>query len=125
MSEEEISVLIVEDNRLIAFQVSQELKSAGFKVTVANTGEGAIKLVKECDPDIILMDVNLDEERDGVEIMQVIHNENGFIPNIFLTGYSEEDLSSRINDPSKAVILEKPVDNDVLQKTIRTLAFGV
>ena len=125
MSEKEISVLIVEDNRLIAFQVSQDLKSAGFKVTVANTGEGAIKLVKKCGPDVILMDVNLDEERDGVEIMQVIHNENGFIPNIFLTGYSEEDLSSRIKDQSKAVILEKPVDNDVLQKTIRTLTFGV
>ena len=122
MSEREISVLVVEDNRLLAFQITQELASAGYKVTVANTGEEAIRSAKECGPDIILMDVNLDEQRDGVEVMRVINAENGFIPNIFLTGYSGEELSSRIKDPSMTVILEKPVDNAVLLKTIRYLA---
>ena len=124
MPEENFSILLVEDNRLIAFQLSQELKSAGYQITTASSGEEAMRSASTCSPDLILMDVNLDEERDGVEIMQIIHDENGFIPNIFLTGYSKEELSSRIKKVSPVAIIEKPVDSTVLQKKIKELVCG-
>ncbi len=121
MSEAIFSILLVEDNRLIAFQVSQELKSLGYQITTASSGDEAIRSANTCSPDLILMDVNLDEERDGIEIMQLIHEKNGFIPNIYLTGYSKEELSSRAKKTSPAAILEKPVNGVVLQKKIKEL----
>ncbi|MCK4588009.1 MAG: response regulator [Gammaproteobacteria bacterium] len=124
MSEDAFSILLVEDNRLIAFQLSNELKSLGYEITIASSGDEAIRAANTGNPDLILMDVNLNEERDGVEIMQTIHNENGFIPNIFLTGYSKEELSSRVKKVSPVAIIEKPVNSTVLQKKIKELVCG-
>ena len=121
MSTDIFSILLVEDNRLIAFQMSQELKSLGYQITTASSGDEAIRAANTCSPDLILMDVNLNEERDGVDIMQTIHDENGFIPNIFLTGYSKEELSSRIKKVSPVAIIEKPVNGVVLQEKIKEL----
>jgi CheY-like chemotaxis protein len=121
MSKDIFSILLVEDNRLIAFQLSNELKGLGYEITTASSGDQAIRAANTSNPDLILMDVNLNEERDGVEIMQTIHDENGFIPNIFLTGYSKEELSSRIKKVSPVAIIEKPVDSTVLQKKIKEL----
>ena len=124
MSEDAFSILLVDDNRLIAFQLSNELKSLGYEITIASSGDEAIRAANTGNPDLILMDVNLNEERDGVEIMQTIHNENGFIPNIFLTGYSKEELSSRVKKVSPVAIIEKPVNSTVLQKKIKELVCG-
>ena len=121
MPENVVSILLVEDNRLISFQLSNELKKHGYEITTASSGGEAIRATKTSNPDLILMDVNLNEERDGVEIMQTIHDENGFIPNIFLTGYSKEELTSRIKKVSPMAIIEKPVDSTVLQKKIKSL----
>lgn len=121
MSEDVISILLVEDNRLISYQLSNELKSYGYQVKAAFSGEEAIKLASTCSPDIILMDVNLDGERDGVDIMQIIHRENGFIPSIFLTGYSKEELSHRTKNIAPAVILEKPVNSEMLKEKIKSI----
>ena len=124
MPETIFSILLVEDNRLIAFQMSQELSSLGYQITTASSGDEAIRSANTDRPDLILMDVNLNEERDGVEIMQTIHDENGFIPNIFLTGYSKEELSSRIEKISPVAIIEKPVNSTVLQKKIKELVYA-
>lgn len=121
MTEELFSILLVEDNRLIAFQMSQELEGAGYQITTASSGEEAIKTVVMCNPDLILMDVNLGGGKDGVEIMQAIQKENGLIPHIYLTGYSKEELSGWISKTSPDSIIEKPVDCKVLQKKIKEL----
>lgn len=124
MPEDIASILLVEDNRLISFQLSNELKELGYQIISAFSGEEAIKSARTCNPDIILMDVNLDEDRDGVEIMRIIHDENGFIPNIFLTGYSKEELVNRIENAFRAVILEKPVKIEALKEKIKLLALN-
>lgn len=116
------SILLVEDNRLIAFQLSQELESLGYQITTAASGEEAIKSVNTCNPDLILMDVNLNGDRDGIEIMQVIQDENGFIPNIYLTGYSKEEISSRVKKTSPLAIIEKPVDKNILRQKLEELS---
>ncbi len=124
MSEDIFSILLVEDNRLIAFQLSQELTSAGYQITTASSGDEAIRSANTCSPDLILMDVNLDGERDGVEIMKIIHEKNGFIPNIYLTGYTGDELTSSAAKTAPTAILEKPVNSAALMELIESLKPG-
>jgi CheY-like chemotaxis protein len=124
MSEDIFSIFLVEDNRLIAFQLSQELTSAGYQITTASSGDEAIRLANTCSPDLILMDVNLDGERDGVEIMKIIHEKNGFIPNIYLTGYTGDELTSSAAKTAPTAILEKPVNSTALMELIESLKPG-
>jgi CheY-like chemotaxis protein len=121
MLKKSISILLVEDNRLIAYSLRKGLEALGSSVTTACSGEEAMQCVKTSKPDVILMDINLGEGRDGIEVMQQIHSEIGFIPNIYLTGYAENELADRIKSTSPASIFEKPVNTKLLWEAIISL----
>jgi CheY-like chemotaxis protein len=116
-----ISILVVEDNRLIAFSLKNELELMGFTVNTAHSVEEAINQVKKIQPNLILMDVNLNEDRDGVDVMKQIHDEVGFIPNIYLSGYAYDELKERAQDTSPMAIFDKPVNTKQLVNVIRKL----
>lgn len=113
------TILLVEDNRLIAFSLKAELETLGFFVRVAHTADGAVELVKENRPNLILMDVNLNDERDGIDVMKQIHNEIGFISNIYLSGYAYDEVNARAKDTAPMAIFDKPVNTAKLVNTIR------
>ena len=106
-----LSILIVEDNRLIAFSLMNELQSANHRVVTAHSSSEAKKLSSMVKPDIIIMDVNLGEKRDGIELMEEIQSEIGKIPNIYLSGYVKEELVVRTQSTEPLSILEKPIDS--------------
>lgn len=116
-----MSILLVEDNRLIAFSLRNELEQLGYNVHVAYSVDGAIKSAIKLNPKLILMDVNLDDERDGIDCMKAIHGEVGFIPNIYLSGYDREDVRSRANETHPLDILEKPVQTAQLITIIEAM----
>lgn len=106
-----LSILIVEDNRLIAFSLMNELRAANYHVTSAHSSREAKQLSKSIKPDLIIMDVNLGEERDGIDVMNEIQDEIGRIPNIYLSGYVKEELADRAKTTKPLCILEKPIDS--------------
>ena len=88
-------ILIVEDERIVAADISARLKQMGYQpVGQAASGEKAIALAGELRPDLVLMDIRLEGEMDGVaaanEIRQRFH-----IPSVFLSAYSEEATIQR------------------------------
>jgi len=119
MLESAVSVLLVEDNRLIAFQVSQNLEALGFHVKAVSSGDEAIESVNANRPDLILMDINLNSGKDGIEVIREIHGQHGFIPNIYLTGYSKDELLSRVKGTAPLAILEKPVSKTDLERKLK------
>ena len=89
MSQKNKSILIVEDDGLIALHLQELLQNSGYEVPAAvASGEEAIEYVRTCaPPDLILMDITLAGRIDGVETAR--HIQSCFsIPVIFLSAHS-------------------------------------
>ena len=86
------NILIVEDESISAFLLEKQLQNAGFAVIkVLATGEEAITFINNNRPDIILMDIMLIGNINGIEAVQYI-NKNDNIPIIFLSGYGDKEI---------------------------------
>ncbi|MCB0793719.1 MAG: response regulator [Flavobacteriales bacterium] len=89
------NVLVVEDESIVSKDIQHSLKKLGYHVVgAASTGEQAVKLAIETRPDIILMDIMLKGEMNGIEAATEIRSETS-IPVIFLTAYADESTLSR------------------------------
>lgn len=114
-------VLIVEDEAIIAADLKQKLENAGFRVLgVEDTGEGAIAAASELEPDVVIMDVYLRGEMDGIEAARRIQERYG-IPVIYLTAYSDNATLSRILESEPYGYLLKPLNTEQLQAEIEVV----
>lgn len=102
------SVLIVEDEPLIADDLSFHLEDIGVhKVIIALKYEKAITLLAEHDFDLVLLDVNLSGERDGIDVANFI-NRNNPTPFIFITSYYDEETLGRAKKTGPIAYVLKP-----------------
>lgn len=87
-------ILLVEDESIEAMDIKHTLESFGYEVPyVATSGEEAVEKALEIMPDLILMDIVLKGDIDGVEAASMIKDFN--IPLIYLTAHSEENTIER------------------------------
>jgi CheY-like chemotaxis protein len=112
-------VLIVEDEAVTALHLRRELSGIGYIVTgVATAGAQALKMIDEVFPDIVLMDIHLKGDMDGIEtarrIPRYLH-----IPVVYLTAYSEDTTLKRASDTLPYGYLIKPFQARELHATIR------
>lgn len=115
------TILIVEDEQIIALALKLALEDLGFVVCgVAATPEPALALAKAHRPDVVLMDVRLRGGGDGVAVAREIHAMIG-CPVIYLTGSTETETLTRIRAAHPATILTKPVQPQKLEETIRSV----
>ncbi len=90
------TILLVEDERIVALATSSQLRNAGWKVVVRNSGEAAIQAVKDdAEIDLVLMDIDLGDGIDGTEAAARIL-EVRRLPVVFLTGHSEREMVERV-----------------------------
>jgi len=89
------SVLVVEDESIVAKDIQNSLKKLGYSVpSVENSGEDAIDAAGQHRPDLILMDIMLKGDISGIEAAEQIKNRYQ-IPVIFLTAYADESTLSK------------------------------
>jgi PAS domain S-box-containing protein len=115
---EKLAIFIVEDEAIVADDIRETLISLGYTVAgTAKSGEIALEKVKELRPDLVLMDIHLATQMDGVETAGKIHVLYD-IPVIYLTAYSDKALLDRakVTEPYGYVI--KPYDERELQSVI-------
>jgi two-component system, response regulator PdtaR len=115
-------ILIVEDQFLISEYLRILIEAFGFEVCgVARSADQAVVLAQAERPDIILMDMRLDGDRDGVDAAMEIGKtlDPRFI---YVTGSSEPSAIKRINEDSPFRILIKPIDPAELQSAITAAA---
>ncbi|HEY9627550.1 MAG TPA: response regulator [Coleofasciculaceae cyanobacterium] len=104
-----IRVLIVEDERIVARDIKACLEGLGYSVAgMATSGEEAIAKARDLHPDIVLMDIRLEGEMDGIEAAQQIWN-NLHIPVIYATGYSDTATVDRATDSELFGYILKPI----------------
>jgi len=111
-------VLIVEDEFLIAEGLRMQVEDLGLTVCgVAATAEDAETLAREHQPYLVLMDVRIVGERDGVDAAKAIHDQVGARV-VFVTGSREPATLERIEHGHPAAVLFKPVSDKALRDTI-------
>ncbi len=111
-------ILIIEDELIEAMSFEQSLKSVGFEVVgISSTGKDALDKVAELKPDLVLMDIILKGDMDGIETAAKI-NENYDIPIVYLTAHPEKSTVDRAKLTSPYGYLIKPVNITVLKNTI-------
>ena len=111
-------VLIVEDEVIVALEIQHYLEHLGYEVIDnVTTGEDAISKANELKPDLILMDIRLEEEMDGIEAACQIREQRD-VPIVFLTAYGDNETLERAHKASPGGYLLKPFDSRSLHMTI-------
>jgi len=101
-------ILIAEDNVVSIVELEEALTDTGYEIAgVARSGVEAVSLAEEHKPDLILMDIKMLGEMDGITAAGVIRSKLG-IPVIYLTGYDEEELVERAKATRPLTHLLKP-----------------
>jgi PAS domain S-box-containing protein len=111
-------ILIVEDEPVLAKTLSRSLNNLGYEaVGTTISGEDGIRMAEQSRPDLVLMDINLAGEMDGIEAAERIRNRFD-IPVIYLTGFAEKDVLERAKLTEPYGYLGKPVTMLELRSTI-------
>jgi two-component system cell cycle sensor histidine kinase/response regulator CckA len=112
------TVLVVEDEAIIAADIQQILAQLGYEVPrTAATGLAAIRDATELRPQLILMDIKLRGEMDGVEAATAIR-EVIDVPVVFLTSYSDETTLARAKRAAPSGYLIKPFTDRTLRTAV-------
>ncbi len=112
------SILIIEDEPIVAAGIAGALKDLGYEVVRTVTkGEEAVRAAEETKPDLILMDIKLAGEMDGIQAAEQIRSRMD-IPVVYLTAYAEKDVLERAKKTGPYGFLSKPVGLSELCSTI-------
>lgn len=115
-------ILVVEDDKIIAANISMQLGSLGYTITaILPSGEDVLSQIASNPPDIILLDINLRGELDGIEIAEMIQKHYKMAI-IYLTASTEEAQFTRAKATSPYAFISKPFKQLDLQRAIE-LAF--
>ena len=115
---EKKQILVVEDERIIAEVIRKNLLNLGYEVpAVVSRGETAIEKVEELSPDLVLMDIMLKGEMDGIEAAKKIHSCFN-IPVVYLTAYSDQKVLERAKITEPYGYILKPFRERELQINI-------
>lgn len=113
-----VKILVVEDEAIVALDIRQRLEKMGFEVTgTAATGDAALKSVQANPPQLILMDIQIRGDYDGIETASRIR-ESFDIPVVFLTANSDRATIDRAKSSGPFGYLLKPFEDRELQTTI-------
>jgi CheY-like chemotaxis protein len=114
-------ILIVEDENIIALDIRSMLEDLGYMVSgIVSSGEESIKKASKMKPDLVLMDIKLKGNIDGVSAGEEIYKQFR-IPIVYLTAYSDKATINRIyngKNGNPSAVINKPFDEGELQTVI-------
>ena len=107
-------IMIVEDEWIAAEDTRNRLQDLGYTVSsLASTGKEAIQKAEEDKPDLVVTDIVLEGEMDGIEVAKQIYARFG-IPFIYLTAYADDKILERIKITEPFGYIVKPFTNEDL-----------
>jgi DNA-binding response OmpR family regulator len=111
-------ILIIEDETIVALDIKRIVKNLGYEVTDTVTNfESAINSVEKNRPDIILSDINLNSDKNGIDIIETIQKKD-FIPTIYITAYSDELTIQRAIKTNPMGYILKPFRKDDIKSAL-------
>lgn len=122
---DKIAVFIVDDHTLFRRGIQKMLEAEDDMLVVGEAANGreAIRLTRECMPDVILMDINM-PEMDGIEATSILHRELPHLGIVFLTMYENDEYVFRGLQAGGRGYILKDADPDTMLRAIRAVANG-
>lgn len=107
-----VQIMIVEDESIVAMDLAAGLEKDGYQVTgIADNYEDAIRLFREQPPDILLMDIHIQGNKDGVETATDLLKIRP-VPLIYLTAFTDQATVERVKHTHPSAFLTKPYNID-------------
>ena len=111
-------IMVVEDDGIISQHIEHSLARLGYEVVgQAGSGQEAVRVALECQPEMILMDIGLPGALDGIGAAGEIHNQLD-VPIIFLTAFADAPTVERAKLTAPAGYLRKPFDDQNMRAAI-------
>src|SRR5689334_12153209 len=111
-------IMIVEDERIVAKDLQFRLQGLGYQVAaMASEGHDAISKATAQRPNLVLMDIRIEGDMDGIQTAEAIRSELD-IPVVFLTAYADQATLARAKITEPFGYILKPFEERELQSTI-------
>lgn len=111
-------IMIVEDDRIVARDIREQLARTGHSVSgITSRGEAAVELAISTQPDLVLMDIRLEGDVDGIDAAKQIRVKC-HIPVVFLTAYADDETVRRASQAEPFGYLLKPFEDLQLRTVI-------
>jgi len=111
-------ILVAEDERLIATDIQRRLHGMGYEVVAfASSGEEAVRKTLDLRPDLVLMDIVLEQEIDGIEAARRIHADYN-VPVVYVSANITDDKMEKIKATNPFGFIVKPFEDRELRVTV-------
>lgn len=121
---DKVKIGIVEDDEIIARNIHIILNDLGYETTVpANNYEEAMEMIESEKPDLVMLDIQIDGEKDGIDVAEAI-NQKFKIPFIFLTSNSDKNTIERAKKVFPPAYLIKPFNKQDLYSAIEICLYN-
>ncbi len=115
------NILVVEDEGVVSIDIRDMLRKAGYGIAeVAFRGDEAVKKAELSAPDLVLMDIGLKGEMDGIEAAKRIRDRFK-IPVVFLTGFADERTLAKAQEANPSGFIIKPISEEELHITLEEI----
>lgn len=119
-----MNIYIVEDDELLTLMLERMVSKMGHSIIgKSQTGIDAISSIKSSNPDLVLMDIILQDEIDGIQVVEQIKKKKNY-PVIYITGNSENAIRNRADQFGYHDFIIKPASFDVLYESISKVPNG-
>lgn len=117
-------LLLVDDEAIIVADLEERLNQMGYEVVgMCGTGAEAVALATTRKPDLVIMDIVMPGELDGIAAAVRIRRESG-IPSVFLTAYADQALIARAKDAHPLGYIVKPFQENQLYSTLEVALYN-
>ncbi|WP_103663879.1 response regulator [Gracilimonas amylolytica] len=117
-----MKIIVVEDDKVLSLLLSKMIERLGHEIiSVVTKGSEAIDQIIDHSPDLILMDIMLEDNIDGITVMEKIRENNLSHPVIYITGNSDSVNYDRAKATGFEEYLIKPVSFDDLKSNIKAV----
>ncbi len=117
-------ILVVDDESIIARDIQDRLKDLGYDApAIAASGEGAIKKVEEIKPNLVLMDIMLKGDMNGIEAAEQICDRFD-VPVVYVTASMDKKMQERAKSAKPFCYINKPFEDNELSSAIEKALGG-
>lgn len=115
-------IIVVDDETMICKYLANRLRQDGHEVKVSQTGDGAIDLGYFFKPDIVVADICLNSDYNGLEVAEAIQSMNQNVKVIAITAFPNEELYRRVSTKAIQSLLIKPFSLAEISEAVRRVA---